>query len=372
MRLLHTADWQIGMQAAQVGAGAERVRAERLAAARRVARLADDRSVDLVLVAGDTFEDNGVDRVLVQQVADILAAFAGPVYLIPGNHDPAVPGSVWEHPAWAAPGNLHVLTRAEPVDVPGGVLYPCPLHEKHGAADPTLWIDAAGQSAIAIGLAHGHLEDIPQEEREYPIARDAARRAGLDYLALGHWHSTRVSPDQRTAYSGTHETTEFGERDSGNVLVVEIDGRGATPRIERIPTGGLTWLRWEEAVRAAGDLAAVRARVESIENVERTLLDLRLSGVFPAADRDELARIRELVEARFTLFGRVDSDALRVAPDDDAWLAALGDGPVLTAARQLQRWADPENTDPRPEGATPEVAKEALLELFALADEARP
>jgi DNA repair exonuclease SbcCD nuclease subunit len=51
-------------------------------------------------VAGDTFEDNGVDRVIVQKVADILAGFVGPVYVIPGNHDPLVPGSVRDHPAW--------------------------------------------------------------------------------------------------------------------------------------------------------------------------------------------------------------------------------------------------------------------------------
>jgi len=68
--------------------------------ARRVVETARDAGADFILVTGDTFEDNGMDRVLVQKVADILAGFGGPVYLIPGNHDPLVPGSVWEHPAW--------------------------------------------------------------------------------------------------------------------------------------------------------------------------------------------------------------------------------------------------------------------------------
>ena len=44
-------------------------------------------------------EDNAVDRVQVQKVADVLAAFTGPVYLIPGNHDPFSPGSVWAPPS---------------------------------------------------------------------------------------------------------------------------------------------------------------------------------------------------------------------------------------------------------------------------------
>src|SRR3990172_6215813 len=100
MRFLHTADWQIGMKAAALGDAGARVREERLAAGRRVVEAAKSHSVDFVLVAGDLFEDNAVDRVLVQKVADILHSFGGLVFVIPGSHDPIVPGSVWEHPSW--------------------------------------------------------------------------------------------------------------------------------------------------------------------------------------------------------------------------------------------------------------------------------
>ena len=91
MKFLHTADWQIGMRAAHVGAAGARVREERLTAARRVIDAARSAGVEFIVVCGDTFEDNGVDRVLVQKAADILAGFDGPVYVIPGNHDPLVP-----------------------------------------------------------------------------------------------------------------------------------------------------------------------------------------------------------------------------------------------------------------------------------------
>ena len=109
MRFLHTADWQIGMKAAALGDAGARVREERLAAGRRVIETAKSHNVDFLLVAGDLFEDNAVDRVLVQKVVDILNSFGGPVYVIPGNHDPLVPGSVWEHPAWKSASNVHVL-----------------------------------------------------------------------------------------------------------------------------------------------------------------------------------------------------------------------------------------------------------------------
>ncbi|MBN1911355.1 MAG: DNA repair exonuclease [Pirellulales bacterium] len=393
MKLFHTADWQIGMKAAHVGDAGERVRRERLAAGWRVVEAAREHGVDALLVAGDTFEDNAVERVLVQQVADILAEAPCPVFLIPGNHDPDVPGSVWEHRAWAAHDNLHVLHRAEPIALPGATLYPCPLHEKHSAADPTRWIDASGADGLAIGLAHGTVEGIAQDEPEHPIARDAAARAGLDYLALGHWHSFGAF-DGRTAYSGTHETTKFGERDSGNALLVELTARGEPPVMTPVRTGGLRWASRRHEIRDENQLGQIRQEIEAWPEPGATLLDLRLSGVLPAGQRDELARIEELAAARF-LYHRIDAAGLLPAPDDDGWLAGLADGPLKETARRLVALADPNTTDggkgarhllceapegpfrqkvpgtfsARPDFATPEVAARALIELYALLGE---
>ena len=85
MKFLHTADWQIGMRAAHVGAAGVRVREARLEAARRVIETGREAGVEFVVVCGDTFEDNGVDRVLVQKIVDILAGFGGLVYVIPAT-----------------------------------------------------------------------------------------------------------------------------------------------------------------------------------------------------------------------------------------------------------------------------------------------
>lgn len=373
MKFLHTADWQIGMKAAHVGEAGDRVREERLAAARRVVEAARSAGADFILVAGDTFEDNGVDRVLVQKVADILAGFSGPVYVIPGNHDPLVPGSVWEHPVWRSGGNVQVLREEQPVEVPGGVLYPCPARAKHSGKDPTAWIAAGEASGIRIGVAHGTVEGVHQEEPDYPIARDAAARAGLDYLALGHWHSMAMYAGSdgavRMAYSGTHETTKFGERDSGNALLVEIAAAGVSPVATPIRTGGLSWAAVEEELRAPGDLARVRERLEAIENPTSTLVELRLRGLLAAGDRDEMARFGEILVSRF-LWGRVEASRLRVSPEDEGWVAGLPAGVLRDATARLRELADPAYPGPRPEGASSEVAARALLELYALLGEA--
>ncbi|MCI0587998.1 MAG: DNA repair exonuclease [Planctomycetes bacterium] len=374
MKFLHTADWQIGMRARHVGPAGGRVREERLQAARRVMEAARDRGAEFVLVAGDTFEDNAVGRVLVQKVADILAEAGKPVYVIPGNHDPLVPGSVWGHPVWSDRSDVHVLRENSPIEIPGGVLYPCPARSKQSGEDPTAWIPREGGAGIRIGLAHGTVGGIHREEPDYPIPRDAATRAALDYLALGHWHSTSTYPSPegpvRMAYSGTHESTGFGERDSGNALLVEIDAPGATPRVTTLRTGVLSWRTIEEDLREPGDVARLRARVEEMGSPADTLLEVRIRGVLWAADREELLRLEDLVASRF-LFGRIEASGLNPAPADENWLSGIPPGILREAAVRLREYANPGATGPRPEGASPQMASRALLELYTHVSEQR-
>jgi DNA repair exonuclease SbcCD nuclease subunit len=361
VRFLHTADWQIGMRAAHAGAAAARVREERLAAGRRVVELAKERGAEFLVVAGDVFEDNAVERVLVQRTGDVLADFPGPVFLLPGNHDPFAPGSVWEHPVWSSHGNLRVLSEPEPVEVPGGALWPCPLFERRGGADPTAWVPPEGGEGIRIGVAHGSLEGIVVDD--FPIPRDAAERRGLDYLALGHWHSFGTVADSagapRTAYAGTHETTKFGERDSGTCILVTVEGRGAAPEVERLESGGLAWIALDREIEAPDGLAALREEVEALADPDRTLLRVRISGLLFAEEEPELERLREVVASRF-LHGRTEDEALRPAPEDESWVVDLPPGPVREAAGRLRALAD---------GTEAGAAADALLLLYRLARE---
>lgn len=361
MKFLHTADWQIGMKADFVGASAQQVREERLATGRRVVDLAGEEGVEFILVAGDLFEDNAVDRILVQRTVDILSRFRGPVYLIPGNHDPLVPGSVWDHPAWGVSDNLVVLKESVPVEIPGGLLLPCPVLDKHARTDPTHWIEPEESGMIRIGVAHGNVEGLPQAaDPDLPIPRGAPQRCGLDYLALGHWHSTSTYEDEagivRMAYSGTHETSRFGERNSGNVLFVEIQSPGDAPQVRASRTGKLVWKIVEKEVVSDGDLHQVRNELNAAEVPEQTLLDLRLKGLFFSNEKDELRHILDITEARF-LFTRVDTTELIPSPQDTSWVEALPVGFLQETATRLQQQASSG-------GEHAETAALALLELY--------
>ena len=58
-RFLHTADWQLGLKLSFIpGDRGARARNERFETVRRIAKLANERKVQAVFVAGDVFDDN--------------------------------------------------------------------------------------------------------------------------------------------------------------------------------------------------------------------------------------------------------------------------------------------------------------------------
>ena len=76
MKFLHMADWQMGMKAESLGnKAAEHVRKARLDATERVIQVAKENEAEMILFAGDMFEDNAVDRSLVRKVGEILKSF---------------------------------------------------------------------------------------------------------------------------------------------------------------------------------------------------------------------------------------------------------------------------------------------------------
>jgi len=367
MKFLHTFDWQIGMKALQCGSAAHKVREERLAAGKRVIDAAHTSGAEFILLAGDLFEDNAVDRSLVRNAAKILGSFRGTVYVIPGNHDPLVPGSVWDEDCWNSFPNVTILREASPVEIPGGMLYPSPCFSKHSLEDPTAWIATASDTnTIRVGVADGSVAGIGVDDMEYPIPLGAAETNSLDYLALGHWHSTNLfsgSKDAvRMAYSGTHETTAFGERDSGNALLVELPQRGAPPEIRPIPIGGLTWKSISVELLGPNELKVLQKQLDEIDVPGRTILNLKITGLLHPEMQAQLVKLSEQLSSQF-LFSRLQSD-LKPSPTDDSWVLNLPPGIIRGAAERLRRMA----SDPAI-GQDPAVATRALLELYAISHE---
>ena len=236
MRLIHTADWQIGKVFRFVDRGTMGVLQEaRLEAISAIGRLATEHGAPIVLVAGDIYDiATAESRTLAQPLAR-MHAFAGVEWhLIPGNHDPHQPGGPWERLLQRGlPANVRVHLEATPVALAeGAALLPAPLARRRALADPTAWMDQAAtpEGTIRIGLAHGSISAFGSDADTQPNLIDPGRpeQAGLAYLALGDWHGTkRIGP--RCWYAGTPEIDDFEVDGGGHALLVDLAAPGAPP-----------------------------------------------------------------------------------------------------------------------------------------------
>jgi DNA repair exonuclease SbcCD nuclease subunit len=362
MKFLHTADWQIGRIYHQfhAGDGLELSNA-RVDGVRRIAQLATGHQVDAVLVAGDVFDSQTPRDKTIVRLFEATAGYAGPWLLLPGNHDAALPESVWQvaQRLGVVPANVVLCLRPEPVEVTGlgggrFAVLPAPLTQRHTHADETAWFDhaATAEGLLRIGLAHGSVAGILAEDVDSPnpIAADRAERARLDYLALGDWHG-RKQVNERTWYSGTHEPERFRDNDPGHVLLVEIDGPGAVPRVTPQVTAKFRWVRHEMELLGPADVERALEVLGAID--AGTVAQVVLRGSCDLAGHEQLQQAVAAAERRAAAFA-VELEELRLAPTEADLQELRADGFLGAALQDLKAQLS---------GPQADVARDALLHL---------
>jgi len=341
VRFLHTSDWQVGMKGGGLGQAGTLVAQKRIETIDRILSIAEERKADFVVAAGDLFEDNRISYNDVEAVARIIRAHPDvEIHAIPGNHDLPGPGSVWNRSALRVVPNLKLHLEVRPEEIRDGVtLHPFPVLSRYSSTDPLLALpDLTRSAGIHIAMAHGHLTTVAFGEYEegitLPIDPAHVERVGLDYLALGHWHGTRLLDAEdgrcRIAYSGTHEQTSYGEVDAGNVLIVEIEAKGSLPKVEVIQSGELTWGTEQMEFVEDENLDRLRRLLEAVASV---LLRLELSGELPEPLYPEYRQLLARARERF-LDLRVRDEQLRWRRSDEASLT-LTDASLEEVLRRL-------------------------------------
>lgn len=150
-------------------------------------------NADLVLLAGDTFDNNRVPASMLARTAELLAKAGRPVVILPGNHDPALPDSVFIRGGIAAIPNVSILgiTHDEAVGFPRHDLEIWGHAHRDYEDMAPLRGPRPRSTRWQIALAHGHYE--PPHNLATPLrpswlfSDDAIAATAADYLALGHW-----------------------------------------------------------------------------------------------------------------------------------------------------------------------------------------
>ncbi len=201
-----------------------------LAAVLAAARAAD---ADVVLLAGDTFDNNRVASPVLDRTAQLLADAGRPVVILPGNHDPALPNSVFIR------GNFHGIPNVTVLGITHDEAVGFPLHDLeiwgHAHRDYENMVPLRGprprSTRWQIAMAHGHYE--PPETFATPLrpswlfSDDAIAATEADYLALGHWdRPVRVGNGEVPAYySGSPDLAQ-----TVNLVRLTADGQVVVTR----------------------------------------------------------------------------------------------------------------------------------------------
>jgi DNA repair exonuclease SbcCD nuclease subunit len=372
VRFLHSSDWQLGVTRRFLGEDCQaRWSAARFDAICRLGQVAAEERCEFVVVAGDVFESNQVDRKTVARACEALSVIRVPVFLLPGNHDPLDAASVFRSAIWIAkkPADVHVIEAlGRSLEVrPGVEVAGAPWTSKRPLRN--LVAAAADELVPLVGgvrvlLAHGVVDTLSPDPGD-PAAiclSDAERgiaQGRFHYLALGDRHSlTGVGASGRIWYSGTPEVNDFDEVDPGQILVVEVGPDGVVTTPHRV--GRWRFLEERAAVSSAEDIEALGRRLESLPDKDRTVLKLGFVGTLTLRQH---ARLEEIVGDARDLFAAVvhleSGSELVVVPDDSDFADLSLAGFAATAVERLRA----RTTTSSPEAA---AARDALALLVRL------
>lgn len=210
---------------------------DRLAVLPKVLSAAAGLNADIVLLAGDCFDNHRQPTELLERAARMLRDYPKTVVILPGNHDPLTADSVYRRAGLGLLPNVHILG----LNVEQAVLFSDFELEIWGRAH----LDYTDMSPLAeprprttrwqVAAAHGHYVDQERDPNRligsWLIHPEELAATGADYVALGHWNqATRVGNGKIEAYySGSPEYT-------ATVNVVRLRKNG-TVEVGKAPLG---------------------------------------------------------------------------------------------------------------------------------------
>lgn len=330
MRLLHLADLHLGWKPEGWPAErAERRRQRRDGVLERAVDVALAEDVQLVIVAGDLFDDFDpapeVVETALEQLSRLERAGVVPV-TVPGNHDERTygnsvyrrrrnewPGLLVSDPA---PAHLATLDLDDVAVHLYGMAYTGGVT---GAELPLRDFPRLERPGVHVAVFHGALGVAASGDRTLSLDEEALAAARYHYVALGHLHEPlrHRFPAGPAVYPGAPEALAFGDGGRGTLALAEWDGEGMTVREVEVP------------VQPVRDAAVDLTPVDDVSEVDQAIAAL--------ADPDAVQRVR-LVGALW--LPELDAAALEERHGDAFFHLEVRDEITGLAPELLERWAE--------------------------------
>ncbi|NNE33784.1 MAG: DNA repair exonuclease [Rhodothermales bacterium] len=310
-RLLHLADLHFD---APLKCKGEALRAELRSAAFTAFSVAVsdaiEHEVDAVLIAGDLFDGS---RISVETELHVRSEFerledrAIPVYIVTGNHDPAVGHNGLRRIEW--PENVRIIGATNPVSIE--------VESRSSATSdqPALVLVAAGHEHSAhsenlvsafprvdtsvphVGLVHAMVSspsssgDSERHKRYAPCTVEDLKSAGYCYWALGHVHVPGNIAGTVANYAGClqgRHHKEGGDR-GGYIVTIGADGTAEAVFRNYAP---LVWVQVVLEGNLPDEIAELESQVAvAVEGLRRTHEDRRLAVRIVLNGQSVLSRV---------------------------------------------------------------------------------
>lgn len=298
IKLLHTSDLQLDAPFVFLGEGGARHRAQLRETLAEIIRLAKDDDYQVLLIAGDLFNSNRPLQSTIDFVLSMLASVAVPVCILPGNHDCYDASSVYRKASF--PSNVTVFAdtlshRIFPeLDL---TIYGKAILSKDVSEMPMQGLLRKEGTRWHVAMAHGNLLLGSVENIARPIRPEEIASCGMDYLALGDWHSYRDCSQRkvRACYCGAPEPMAFDQIGAGYVAGVELQEQGVD--VQPIRVGRIMAERLDIDVSGLNTAQILECVLE--RSGPEKMLEVALAGVLPAGNQIDVEEFEDLARPHF-------------------------------------------------------------------------
>ncbi len=226
LTILHAADFHLESSLSGLPLEKSSIRRQELRQIpRRLADLAAEEHADLVLLAGDLFDESMARPETVRLLAQALGSLSVPVLISPGNHDFYHDHSPYALSLW--PENVHIFRsrEMETVEFPAlnCAVHGCAFVSPHREEDPLSGFQCPDDGKIHLLCLHG---EVAQSGSYAPVSPHSLAFSCAHYAALGHIHAGSSGREGSVvwAYPGCPEGRGFDETGPKGVFLIRIGG----------------------------------------------------------------------------------------------------------------------------------------------------
>lgn len=257
----------------------------------KAVNFAIDHDVDLVLLAGDTFDSihptpqskiffaNQIKRLVDRQIQ---------VVMVLGNHDYSQIDDLLlnESPYFKIIGSneqieqVDFMTKSQYKYRVVGFSY----QHNHITEDIIAKYPPKSTSIYTIGLAHAGMKQSSVDQNNYaPFTLNEVKDLNYDYFALGHIHLRQVlSQEPWIVYSGNLQGRHVNEKDAKGFYFCQVDEQSQNTQLQFIDVSPIVWqtvdLTLDEPFKSTTKLCTKIQNLLADNNLRPTLFTLNIIG----------------------------------------------------------------------------------------------